>query len=164
MSELNFFICRKEFDEFIPENCDLKPAIQVYQHACKFLFVWKKERDKKRFGNLCKYIVSSLESESPKMSYVGVSLNKDYSVSFISHMKAILWKCCVYLDDLQPEFKNDMKMILMYLHTLVSFTSTGTWCLLKAKSIEILRPGMTQLCANILGYLFHRGFYLTLKV
>lgn len=79
-------------------------------------------------------------------------------------MKDVLWKCCVYLDELQPEFKNDMKMILLYLHTLVSFTSTTSWSILKAKSMDILKSGMNQLCANIMGYLFHRGFYLTLKV
>lgn len=158
------FFCRKEFDEFILENSDLKPSIQVYHHACQFLLVWRKERDKERFSNLCRYLTLTLESESPKINYVGVSLNKDYAVTWICHMKEILWKCCEYLEDLQPEFKCDIKIILLFLHTLVSFTSTSTWCLLKSKNMEMLKSGMNQLCANILGYLFHRGFYLILQV
>lgn len=79
-------------------------------------------------------------------------------------MNDILWKCCEYLDDLKPEFASDMKSIVLYLHILVSFTSTNTWTVLKNKNMEVLRPGMNQLCANLMGQLFHKGFYLTLKV
>lgn len=153
-----------EFDLFITEDCELKPALQVYHHTCRLLIVWQQERDKERFARLCRYLVATLDSESPKISYVGVSLNKELSVIWISHMKNILWKCCMYLEELKPEFGNDMKLILLYLHTLVSYTTTNTWGILKLKSFEMLKPGMNQLCANIMGYLFHRGFYLMLQV
>ncbi|GLV32551.1 uncharacterized protein CBL_00739 [Carabus blaptoides fortunei] len=153
----------EDFDALITEDCELKPALQVYHHACRLLLVWRQERDKERFSRLCRYLVVTLESESPKISYVGVSLSKDHAVTWISHMKDILWKCCIYLENLKPEFTNDMKMILLYLHTLVSYTSTGTWAILKSKSMEMLKPGMNQLCANIMGHLFHRGFYLMLQ-
>lgn len=126
--------------------------------------VWKKDQDKVRFSNLCRYIVATLESDSPKFSYVGVSLNKEYAVTWIFHMKKILWICCEYLNELHPEYKNDMKLILLYLHTLVSYTSSNTWNILKSKSFEILKTGMNQLCANIMGYLVQKNFYLILKV
>nr|CAD7410085.1 unnamed protein product [Timema poppensis] len=78
-------------------------------------------------------------------------------------MKDILWKCCEYLNDLRPESAADMRVVLLYLHTLVAFTSTNTWTVLKTKNMELLKPGLNQLCANIMGYLFTKGFYLTLK-
>lgn len=108
--------------------------------------------------------MSSLESDSIKLSYIGVALSKEHAIAWISHVKDILWKCCDYLDDLRPEFPADMRTILLYLHTLVTFTSTSTWILLRAKHMEMLKPGLNQLCANIMGHLFTKGFYLTLKV
>lgn len=52
----------------------------------------------------------------------------------------------------------------MYLHTLVSFTSTNTWAILRAKNLAGLKLGMSQLCNNILGALVQKGFFLHLKV
>lgn len=54
--------------------------------------------------------------------------------------------------------------LALYLHTLVSFTSPNTWILLKAKNLAALKPGMSQLCSNILGSLVQKGFFLTLRV
>lgn len=52
----------------------------------------------------------------------------------------------------------------MYLHTLVSFTSPNAWALLRAQSLAGLKPGMSQLCNNILGALVQKGFFQHLKV
>lgn len=126
--------------------------------------IWHRKRDEERFIRLCRYLVATLELDSPKLSYVGVALNKTHVLRWISHMNDILWKCCECLEELRPEFANDMKLILLYLHVLVSFTSTSTWTVLKNKNMEVLRPGMNQLCTNLMGQLFHKGFYLILKV
>lgn len=109
-------------------------------------------------------MVASLESESTKLSYIGVALNKEYSLRWISHMKAILWKCCIYLEELRPDLPSDMRAVLLHLHTLVAFTSSGTWGVLRSKQMDMLKSGMNQLCANVMGHLFTRGFYLTLRV
>ncbi|PSN54423.1 Ubiquitin-protein ligase E3B [Blattella germanica] len=160
--------CRRvleDFDKTFPnsENIELKPCLQIYQITSRFLYVWQDERDKERFEKLCRYLVASLESDSIKLSYIGVGLNKEYALSWIPHMKDILWKCCCYLDGLRPEFPSDMRTILLYLHTLVAFTSTNTWIILRAKHMEVLKPGLNQLCANIMGHLFTKGFYHHLK-
>lgn len=76
----------------------------------------------------------------------------------------IMWKCCEYLDELRPEVVSDTRSILLLLHTLVAFTAINTWALLRVPNMAPLRAGMSQLCANIMGYLFMRGFYLSLKV
>lgn len=111
-----------------------------------------------------RYLVSSLESDSIKLSYIGVALNKEHAIAWIAHVKDILWKCCCYLDGLRPEFPADMRAILLYLHTLVAFTATNTWILLRAKHMEVLKTGLNQLCANMMGHLVTKGFYVILKV
>jgi ubiquitin-protein ligase E3 B len=162
-------ISRQEFDDTIPdvpedgEKPTLKPALQIYNQSCRLLLIWRKERDRDRFEKLCRYLVNTLEYESPKFSYVGVALSKEHVIRWISHMNDILWKCCEYLNDLKPEFAGDMKLIVLYLHVLVSFTSTSNWIVLKNKNMEVLKSGMNQLCANLMGQLFHKGFYLVLK-
>ncbi|KAK9513092.1 hypothetical protein O3M35_001362 [Rhynocoris fuscipes] len=127
------------------------------------MLVWKLERDKARFEKLCSYLVASVESDNVKVSYVAVALNKEYSLCWIKQIKAILWRCCEYLDTLKPEIPSDLRSVLLLLHTLVTFTSTKTWKILHSKSMEPLQAGMVQLCANIMGYLFMSGFYLPLK-
>ncbi|XP_017769365.1 PREDICTED: ubiquitin-protein ligase E3B [Nicrophorus vespilloides] len=159
-----------EYDEFIPEihedgsqKVAYKSAVQVYHVSYRFMMVWNAERDSERLVKLCRYLVASLEHNSPKFSYVGVALNKDYVLRWISHMNNILWKCCECLEELRPEYPSDMKTILVFLHTLVSYTSSNTWVVLKNKNMEKLGPGMNQLCANLMGNLFHRRFYIILK-
>lgn len=87
-----------------------------------------------------------------------------HSIFVSPHVQDILWKCCDYLEELRPDTPADTRRILLLLHTLVAFTATNTWVLLRAPSMAPLRAGMAQLCANIMGHLFMRGFYITLKV
>lgn len=47
---------------------------------------------------------------------------------------------------------------------MISFTSPNTWAILKSKSLTALKPGMLQLCNNVLGSLVQKGFFLTLRV
>ena len=161
---------REEFDETVPEVPEdesktiLKPALQIYSQSCRLLLIWHKERDRDRFEKLCRYLIVTLETESPKLSYVGVALIKEHVIRWISHMNDILWKCCEYLNDLKPEFAGDMKSIILYLHMLVSFTNTSNWLVLRNKNMDVLKAGMNKLCANLMGQLFHKGFYLILKV
>uniref|UniRef100_A0A1Y1M0Y6 HECT-type E3 ubiquitin transferase n=2 Tax=Photinus pyralis TaxID=7054 RepID=A0A1Y1M0Y6_PHOPY len=159
----------KNFDAIVPQvpENDAKSALisatQIFTQVKLLLLVFNKERDRDRFDKLCSYLIASLESDSPKVSYVGVALSKDHVMQWISYTNDVLWKCCDYLEELKPEYASDMKTVLLYLHMLVSFTNTNTWVVLKAKNVEVLKLGMNQLCANIMGKLFHKGFYLVLK-
>ncbi|XP_050678480.1 ubiquitin-protein ligase E3B isoform X2 [Leptidea sinapis] len=162
----------EEFDNLLPDTnhgsqdegqSEFVQALDVYKVACRLFLVFKQKRDSKRFERLCKYIVHSLHSESVKISYVGVFLNKDYSLRWIAHIKDLLFKCCQYLEQLKPEYPADMQSILIHLHTLLEFTATNTWAITRLKNFDKLRGGLTQLCANVMGSLFHRGYYLTLK-
>lgn len=111
-----------------------------------------------------RYLVKTLDSESPKLSYVGVALNKEHYISWISQMKTVLYQCMIGMDTLRPERPADHRSILLRLHTLVSFTSTGTWTIQKVKGMEKLKAGMNQLCANIMGHLVNKGFYTIMQV
>lgn len=106
----------------------------------------------------------TLDSESPEISYVGLVLSKDRYISWISQMKTILFYCLTGLDNLKPERVSDHKSIHLRLHTLVSFTSPGTWAIQKVEGMEKLKAGMNQLCANIMGHLVNKGFYPIMQV
>ncbi|XP_011307352.1 ubiquitin-protein ligase E3B [Fopius arisanus] len=159
-----------DLDSFFPEDStldasiELKPVLQVFRHISRFLIVFKRDRDQARIERLCKYLTKSLDSESPKFSYVGVALNKEHYIAWISQMKAVLFHCMMGLDELKPERPGDHRSILLRLHTLVSFTSSGTWAIQRVKGMEKLKTGMQQLCANIMGHLVNNGFYTVMKV
>ncbi|XP_076627960.1 ubiquitin-protein ligase E3B isoform X2 [Colletes latitarsis] len=140
-------------------NIELKPALHMYKIISKFLYVYKKERDQERIEKLCRYLVWTLDSESPETSYVGLVLNKDHYKSWIMQMKTLLLYCLTGLENLKPERVCDHISIHLRLHMLVSFTSSRTWAILKVGGMEKLRVGMNQLCANIMGHLVNNGFY-----
>ncbi|KAF9814607.1 hypothetical protein SFRURICE_001768 [Spodoptera frugiperda] len=158
-----------DFDELLPETTsqgsqdeppqpvELIPALEVYRVTCRLFLVFKQQRDRKRFENLCRYIVQSLHSESVKLSYVGVFLNKEYSLRWIAHIKDLLYKCCQYLEELKPESPIDMQSILIHLHTLVAFTANNTWAITRLKNFEKLRGGMTQFFDYLIGRVVASG-------
>lgn len=65
-------------DEFTRLTSDLLPALDVYHAARRLFLIFHTKKDKERFERLCKYIVASLQSESVKLSYVGVFLIKEH--------------------------------------------------------------------------------------
>ncbi|XP_037044995.1 ubiquitin-protein ligase E3B [Bradysia coprophila] len=161
-----------EFDELIPESLDLstnvtdlKPCIDIYHASSRFLvqFVKAKHLYYDRLERLCRYLIASLESESPKTSFIGVTLNKDLSIPWIRHIKMLLYECCEHMQKLKPEIHSESLSLALYLHTLVAFTSPNTWVLLKSKALSSLKPGMTQLCSNIMGALVQKGFFQALR-
>lgn len=97
-------IYRNEFDQLLPEavthnsqdepppTLELLPALEVYRVTCRLFLIFKQQRDRKRFEKLCKYIVQSLHSESVKLSYVGVFLNKEYryDIAFTLKLQAVI--------------------------------------------------------------------------
>lgn len=176
-----FFFFRIDFDNLItstsettiitdklssPGDIVLKPCVVVYHIASRFVtqFHENDSADCERLEKLCRYLIASLDSESPKTSYIGVALNKELSIAWIRHIKLLLYLCCESMKKLKPENHAESISLALYLHTLVAFTSTNTWALLKAKNLATLKPGMTQLCSNIMGGLVQKGFFQSLRV
>lgn len=79
--------------------------MQIYKIATRFLLQWRSEQgfeNRERLEKLCKYLLISLEAESPKFSYIGVFLNKELSLLWIKHIKNLLYKCCLVIEQLKP--------------------------------------------------------------
>lgn len=168
-----FLLHRNDFNELIPTNVssdsdiELKPSLQIYYAASHFLMIWKSEKDEEnnvRLENFCRYLLSSIESESPKFSYIGVSLNKDHSLAWIRHVKQLLLKCCTFMDTLAPETHHHSVSLALMLRTLVAFTCPNSWAILRNKQLTAMKPAMQQICNNILGFLIQKGFFLYLRV
>lgn len=75
---------RNDFDVLFPavtdnKTLELKPCLQVYHVICRYLVFWKEDQidDQERLERSCRYLIATLESESPKLSYIGVALNKE---------------------------------------------------------------------------------------
>ncbi|XP_059481924.1 ubiquitin-protein ligase E3B [Neocloeon triangulifer] len=174
-SQLRGFCARKrfrsrvisEFDALIGftekgSNSKIQ-SIQLFHSTTRLLLVWDKKLDKDRIEKLCGLLVDSLAEDKAQLSYIGVALNREHSIYWISHIKKLLWMCCQYMEGLSPELAADSRSLLLFLRTLVSFTSITTWAILRSPAMEKLNPGMNKLCANIIGDLVNRGFLTTLK-
>lgn len=164
-----FLFCFRELIDIVlprvtEDKVVLKPALEIFRAAQQFLFVWNKNRDLQRFENLCRYIVLSLETPSKDLSYAGIILVKEKALQWIAHIKKILKISCSILINLRPEIPTDTKLILVYLHTLIAFTGIRTWQFLSNNKFDMVRPGMSKICSNIIDYLVAEGLYTTLKV
>lgn len=160
--------CTADFERLLegPDN-ELKPSLQVFSVAGRLLTRLNvdKQEHRDQLERLCKYLLRSIETaDTAKFSYVGVALHKDHSLAWIKHIKALLYKCCLCVELLKPECHVDSLSLAVYLHTLVAFTSPNTWLVLKTnKQLAGLKPGMHQMCANIMGGLVQKGFFGSLK-
>ena len=156
-----------QFDQvFSPleEKQEAKPrgCVESYKAARMFLyFVGRK--DGARLETLIRYIVASLASESPKTSYVGVFLNKKYSVSWIEHIKHLCTEVLAVLSQLSPEKPKFSKKSAVLVLALISFTSTSTWAVLSSPSLASLAPHMTNITTTVTGHLVQVGMMKTLN-
>jgi ubiquitin-protein ligase E3 B len=149
------------------DEIELKPCLQIYHALSHYLLIWKPENDssdRESWEKICRYILKSIESDSIKFSYIAVALNKDHSLSWIRHMKKVLFICCNVIDTLKPETHQDTVTLSLMLRTLIELTCPNGWSILKSKQLAPMKPAMQQICNNILGYLIQKGFFLTLRV
>ncbi len=162
---------REDFDEKFPPvphdapeaGMALATAVTSYGAAREFLAACNVMEERERFERLCRYVLASLGSSSPKTSYISVALGKKTALDWIAHMKKVLLLCSERLDSLRLDSASAGKELSTMLRMLVAFTSTSGWALLKIKSMEKLAAGMNQLCANFMGHLVQSGFAGHLK-
>lgn len=103
-SELDNLLLMNSTDAPANNEIPLKHSIDVYFAASRFLSLFKEKSTaySERLERLCRYLLASLESENPKFSYIGVALNKELSITWIRHIKLLLYKCCVCMEKLKP--------------------------------------------------------------
>ena len=139
-----------------------KPCVESYKAAKMFLyFVGRK--DPGRLETLIRYIVASLASENPKISYVGVFLNKKYSVTWIEHIKQLCTEVLAALSDLSPEKPKFSKKSAVLVLALISFSSTSTWSVLSAPSLAAVAPHMANITKTVTGHLVQAGMMKTVN-
>lgn len=170
-----FSIFRSDFKENVPVcdselNVELRPNLQVFHAAASYLLISKSfkyeenEEHREKMENLWRYILASIESESPKLSYVGLALNKDHSLAWIRHIKQLLLRCCLTIDTLEPKTHRDSVSLALILRTLISLTCPNSWAILRAKQLSAMKPALQQICNNVLGFLIQKGLFLNLRV
>lgn len=160
--EFDAIVVELKLDEGSPE---LATALEVYQVSSRFLtqFQLNDSDHRDRLERLCRHLNASLESESPKISCISLALNKNLSLSWIKHIKQLLWICCQVVETLKPENHTDSISLALYLHTLIVFTATKSWAILRNKNMSNMQPILQKICHNIQGYLVQKGFFLTLR-
>ncbi|RWS12158.1 ubiquitin-protein ligase E3B-like protein [Dinothrombium tinctorium] len=167
----------QEFASVLKEENDGNPcfvdAIEVFKVTNKFLFIFNAERDKHLFERLCRYLIASmlLSSNDPllkedKISYVSVGFDQRYTVAWFAQLNKILWQSCVYIKHLKPELSQDLKLLMLYLNVLITFTSTNLWNIFRCNpdAYEPQRAFMNQYCQNAVNSLVSRGFYVNLQL
>ena len=68
-----------------------------------------------------RYLIASLEHDSPKFSCIGVALNKENAVAWINHLKKVLEICLSLMENLKSESPHDSKTMTVHLHLLVGY-------------------------------------------
>ncbi|XP_046442108.1 ubiquitin-protein ligase E3B-like [Daphnia pulex] len=154
---------RLQFDAAFSDTSKLL-SIDAFKISRKVIKTFDPTKDKERLEIYCRYLIASLEQESPKLSCVGVALNKEHAVSWINHLKKVLELCLCMMEQLKPESPHDSKQLTIYLHLLISFTSITAWKILNSGKLpETLKNGMQQLCNNVMGHLVSLNYYPVLK-
>ena len=73
-------------------NCiELYKSLRVYLLFCREESIYV-ETEFERLEKIARFLVLSLDNDNPKKSYVGVALNKEHALAWISHMKTLLGK------------------------------------------------------------------------
>eukprot|EP00092_Neocalanus_flemingeri_P010639 GFUD01011461.1.p1 GENE.GFUD01011461.1~~GFUD01011461.1.p1 ORF type:complete len:1075 (-),score=293.24 GFUD01011461.1:251-3475(-) len=158
-----------EFEKTFPEPGDggdlgkrLKPSLETYKAAKKFMyFVGRKNVD--QFEVMLRYIIASLDSDSPKTSYIGVFLNKSHSVAWIEHIKQVCSQASLVMASMSTDHPAYSRKAAFFVLVLISFTSTNTWRLLRTPALSSLAPHMTSICHTVTGHLVQTGLLTNLR-
>jgi len=157
----------EEFDSAFPpinekEEPKPKSCLQSYKAAKRFLYFIKEPEEARTF-TMFRYIVASLNSESPKISYIGVFLNKQHSIVWIEHIKKLCTLVLSQLSSLSPDQQQFSKKSASLILVLISFTSTATWRMISTPAMASLAPHMSSICQTVTGHLVQAGMMKNLS-
>ena len=161
-------------------NCiELYKSLRVYLLFCREESTYV-ETEFERLEKIARFLVLSLDNDNPKKSYVGVALNKEHALAWISHMKTLLGKSmniyfstiliilffskyfflnlgvfCSNITKTQLDSTPGQNQLSAWLGALVAFTATATWKVFQKPSFVGLKPGMEKLCQTFLAHLLN---------
>jgi len=162
MVELEIKETFPELEEGADIGKRLKPSLETYKAAKKFMyFVGRKNVD--QFELMLRYIITSLDSESPKTSYIGVFLNKSHTVAWIEHIKQLCSQTSLLMCSISKDHPAYGRKVAFFVLVLISFTSTNTWKILKTPALSSLAPHMNSICHTVTGHMVQSGLMSNLK-
>jgi hypothetical protein len=85
---------REKLDNLLVDSQNLN-SIELFKVVRNYLTFGPEKLgsgELERMEKLARILVLSLDQNNPKKSYVGVALNKDHALAWISHMKTLLGK------------------------------------------------------------------------
>ena len=85
---------REKLDSMLSNQKTIN-SIELYKTVRLYLIFCSEndtEDEFERMEKLARFLVLSLDYDNPKKSYVGVALNKEHALPWISHMKRLLGK------------------------------------------------------------------------
>ncbi|RXG67758.1 Ubiquitin-protein ligase E3B [Armadillidium vulgare] len=155
---------RNEFDEIfglestlLPDLKNIPHATIVFKKAVRLFKIFERDKDCKR------YLLSSMDSDDLKISYVCCAMNKALTLQWIQHIKEVAVRACEELEFLHVEVASENRLVSLYLHLLLIFSATTTWRLLQQEHLQPLRPALNKLTQNIMAELVTKGIYHTLQ-
>ncbi|KAB7504674.1 Ubiquitin-protein ligase E3B, partial [Armadillidium nasatum] len=161
---------RNEFDEIfglestlLPDLKNIPHATIVFKKAVRLFKIFERDKDCKRLEIYTRYLLSSMDSDDLKISYVCCAMNKALTLQWIQHIKEVAVRACEELEFLHVEVASENRLVSLYLHLLLIFSATTTWRLLQQEHLQPLRPALNKLTQNIMAELVTKGIYHTLQ-
>jgi ubiquitin-protein ligase E3 B len=90
-------------------------GLDIYHAISKIQSNYCQNEDLPKLHKLCSYILTSMESDHPKMWYVSVALDKDHSVNWMKQVKWLLLTISKTLTNLKPGMPKDDQLIQVFL-------------------------------------------------
>ena len=154
----------QEFDEIFSSNTDQSPkfvdSVVVFTILRKFLLIFHPSSDADRFGQACRYLLSSVLTPGLRTchNYTSVAADKSRTVQWIYQQRKLLLLCTTYLRGIRPEVSPDHKFMMLCLNMVLSFTNPHA-----LRVPDEVRPVMLVLARNTLKDLLAKGLLPSLQ-
>ncbi|XP_064392283.1 ubiquitin-protein ligase E3B-like isoform X2 [Halichondria panicea] len=123
-------------------------------------FKWLKLKLLQKLTRLCQLLLKNMDRDNLKGTYLAVSLDRRYSVVWITCMKQLLRLCCVQLRAMTRANQSGKERMDLYLNFLVLFTDYTLWRF-TAKLSDSVKRSMHLLCTKFVEHLYKRCSYFS---
>ncbi|CAH8551322.1 unnamed protein product [Heterobilharzia americana] len=152
---------RSEFDSNFSGVTDLKPqqyipAVQLLRYIKCLKFNYCSKSDFERLQLLIRYLVNSVETGDPKVSYVSLALRKTTLVDWIVTTKWLFSVAMGHMGNIDPSVPSDSKVLNIFLSFILIHTNCSQWLLIQD---EKLKPAMNQLASAFLQHLVQERLF-----
>lgn len=154
----------QEFDEIFCRDIEQCPkfvdSVLVFTTLRRFLLVFQPDKDTDRFGQGCRYLLSSVLTPGLRtcQNYTSVAADKNRTVHWIFQQRKLLLHCSLYLKRLRPDLSPDHKFMMLCLNMILTFTNPHA-----LQVPDEVKPVMLLLARNTLKDLMSKGLLPSLQ-